>query len=167
MLQCAGMPERDVPVRTLSTRSEAETIALGRELGARLRPGDVVLLFGPFGAGKTHLAKGIAASFGVDEAEVNSPSFVLINEYQADRAHGGVLIFHVDLYRLERPQELRSVGLEDALDPGALAIVEWAERAADRLPAEHLAVFIELAGEHERSFRIEPRGERYSGFFDP
>jgi len=159
------MPERDAPALTVLTRSEAETIALGRALGERLRPGDVVLLFGPFGAGKTHLAKGIAASFGVDEAEVNSPSFVLINQYEADRAHGRVPIFHVDLYRLEQPAELQSVGLEDALDPAALAIVEWAERAPDRFPAEHLAVFIELEGEHERRFRIVPRGARYSGMW--
>ncbi len=156
------MPERDAPARTFGTRSEAETIALGSAIGERLQPGDVVLLFGPFGAGKTHLAKGIAASLGVDAAEVNSPSFVLINQYQADRAHGRMPIFHVDLYRLERPEELQSVGLEDALAPEGLAIVEWAERAGDSLPAEHLAVFIELEGEHERRFRIEPRGKRYS-----
>lgn len=162
MLQCAGMPEREAPARTFVTHSQEQTIALGRRIGERLRRGDVVLLYGPFGAGKTHLAKGLAAAFGVGEAEVNSPSFVLINEYEADRAHGRMAIFHIDLYRLEQPEELRSVGLEDALGGDVLAIVEWAERAPDRFPDQHLAVFIELGGEHERRFRIEPRGERYS-----
>lgn len=150
----------------LHSHSEAETIALGRRLGALLRPGDLLLLFAPFGAGKTHLTKGIAAAFGVDEAEVNSPSFVLINEYEADRAHGRMPIHHVDLYRIETPAELATVGLEDVLSEDGLAIIEWAERAADWFPGEHLAITIAHTGEQERLLRLEPHGPRPSTIVD-
>lgn len=146
----------------LRSHSEAETIALGRRLGALLRPRDLVLLFAPFGAGKTHLTKGIAAAFGVDEADVNSPSFVLINEYEAGRAYGRMPIHHVDLYRVETPAELATVGLEDVLSEDGLAIVEWAEHAADWFPGEHLAIRIAHAGETARLIQIEPHGRRYA-----
>lgn len=149
----------------LHSHSEAETIALGRTLGALLRPGDLVLLFAPFGAGKTHLTKGIASAWGVDEADVNSPSFVLINEYEvapsAHPAHRRMLIHHVDLYRVETPAELATVGLDDVLSEDGLAIIEWAERAADWFPGEHLAIRIEHTGETERLLWLEPRGARY------
>ena len=145
----------------VQSRGEADTIAFGRRLGALLQTGDLVLLFAPFGAGKTHLTKGIAAAFGVPEADVNSPSFVLINEYEADRAHGRIPIYHVDLYRIETPDELASVGLDDVLAADGVAIIEWAERAADQLPREHLAIVIEYQGENERLIRLMPHGARY------
>lgn len=155
---------RDEPASStaleLHSHSEAETIALGQRLGALLRPGDLVLLFAPFGAGKTHLTKGIAAAFGVDQAEVNSPSFVLINEYEADRAHGRMPIHHVDLYRVETPAELATVGLEDVLSEDGLAIIEWAEHAGGWFPGEHLAITIAHTGAHERLIRLEPHGAR-------
>lgn len=143
------------------SRSEAETIALGRWLGALLRPGDLVLLFAPFGAGKTHLTKGIAAAWGVDESEVNSPSFVLINEYESDRAHRRSPIYHVDLYRVETSDELATVGLDDAIAGHGLAVIEWAERAHDWFPREHLAISIRHLSDNERLIRVEPHGERY------
>jgi len=146
--------------------SEAETIALGRQLGALLKAGDVVLLFAPFGAGKTHLTKGIAAALGVDQADVNSPSFVLINEYEADRAHGRISIFHVDLYRIETADELATVGLDDVLIGDGIAIVEWAEHAAEWSPREHLAIRIEHTGESERCIYFIPHGQRYRAIIE-
>lgn len=164
MLQCAAMRYSEAQsldrIEVLST-SEADTIAFGRRLGAALHAGDLVLLFAPFGAGKTHLTKGIAAAFGVDPADVNSPSFVLINEYEADRSHGRVPIYHVDLYRVETPDELATVGLDDVIAGDGLAIIEWAERAVDWLPREHLAIMIDHAGETERLIRLVPHGARY------
>lgn len=147
-------------VLELRSQSEAETIAFGRRLGAQLAAGDVVLLFAPFGAGKTHLTKGIAAAFGVDEAEVNSPSFVLINQYEADRAHGRMPIFHVDLYRIDTPAALASVGLDEVLSDDALAIIEWAERGADWFPREHLRIEMAHLGDSTRRIRLMPHGAR-------
>jgi tRNA threonylcarbamoyladenosine biosynthesis protein TsaE len=143
------------------SRSEAETIGFGRRLGALLRPGDLLLLFAPFGAGKTHLTKGIAAAWGVDESDVNSPSFVLINEYESDRAHRRAPIYHVDLYRVETPDELATVGLDDVIAGHGLAVIEWAEHAQGWFPHEHLAISIEHVSDNERLIRLHPRGKRY------
>jgi tRNA threonylcarbamoyladenosine biosynthesis protein TsaE len=158
-----GMAQGDDTLPTLEfySGSEAQTIAFGRRLGALLRVGDLLLLFAPFGAGKTHLTKGIAAAFGVDEMDVNSPTFVLINEYEADRAHRRIPIFHVDLYRVETPDELATVGLDDVIAGDGIAIIEWAERAADWFPRQHLAIYIEHTGENERLIKLVPHGERY------
>ncbi|HEX6290313.1 MAG TPA: tRNA (adenosine(37)-N6)-threonylcarbamoyltransferase complex ATPase subunit type 1 TsaE [Herpetosiphonaceae bacterium] len=150
----------------LISHSEADTIAFGRRLGALLQPGDLVLLFAPFGAGKTHLTKGIAGALGVDEADVNSPSFVLINEYQADRAHGRTPIYHVDLYRIETPDELATIGLDDVIAGHGIAVIEWAERAAGWFPHEHLAIEITHQGETERRISVRPRGARYAALVE-
>ena len=137
------------------------TMAFGRRLGAHLRTGDVVLLFAPFGAGKTHLTKGIAAAFGVDPDDVNSPSFVLVNQYDGARAHGRITIYHVDLYRIDTPDDLATIGLDDLVNDRSLVVVEWAEHADTLLPGDHLAVSIEIVGEQERVLRLEPHGEHY------
>jgi len=151
-----------VPVLALRSTSVEQTIALGRRLGARLQAGDVVLLFAPFGAGKTHLTKGIAAAWGVDPDDVNSPSFVLVNQYDGDRAHRRLPIFHADLYRVEGADEVASVGLDDLVDAGGLVIVEWAEHAGSFLPAQHVAIHIDVVGENERVLRLEAHGTRYA-----
>jgi tRNA threonylcarbamoyladenosine biosynthesis protein TsaE len=147
----------------VTSHSESETIAFGRRLGALLEPGDLILLFAPFGAGKTHLTKGIAGALGVDEADVNSPSFVLINEYTAARRFAGrrrVPIYHVDLYRIESPDELATIGLDDVIAGDGIAVIEWAERAADWFPHEHLAIQIAYIGETERQIVVRPQGQR-------
>jgi tRNA threonylcarbamoyladenosine biosynthesis protein TsaE len=145
-----------------TSRSANETIEFGQRLGNLLGAGDLVLLVAPFGAGKTHLTKGIAGAFGVVEDEVNSPSFVLINEYEADRLHGSMPVYHVDLYRIETPDELASVGLDDVIAGDSLTVIEWAERASDWLPQEHLLITIELLGPNERLIRLQPYGKRYA-----
>lgn len=147
--------------RVFRSQSEAETVAFGRRLGALLAPGDLVLLLAPFGAGKTHLTKGIAAAWGIDTAEVNSPSYVLVNEYTADAAHGRIPLYHADLYRIESASDLATVGLEAALDGDGICVIEWAERAAGWLPDEHLAVQIEVTGEQSRLIGVEAHGARY------
>jgi tRNA threonylcarbamoyladenosine biosynthesis protein TsaE len=149
----------------VSSGSPEQTMAFGRQLGSHLRAGDVVLLFAPFGAGKTHLTKGIAAAFGVNPDDVNSPSFVLVNQYDAAPkgypVHGRVPIFHVDLYRIDTPEELPSVGLDDLISDRSLVIIEWAEHAGAWLPSEHLAIRIDVAGERERVLHVQGHGERY------
>lgn len=117
----------------VATRSPEATEALGRRLGARLRPGDVVALIGPLGSGKTILARGIALGCGA-AGHIASPSFVVIRVYA-----GPIRVYHADLYRLERPEEIRDLGLEE-LPGGGVLIVEWADRANFMLPEEHVRI---------------------------
>ncbi|HEU4321892.1 MAG TPA: tRNA (adenosine(37)-N6)-threonylcarbamoyltransferase complex ATPase subunit type 1 TsaE [Roseiflexaceae bacterium] len=141
------------------SHSVAQTVRLGQRLGELLERGDVVLLLGEFGAGKTHLVKGVALGLGSDEL-VNSPSFVLINQYRAGPKHRRMPIFHVDLYRIEDPSELAGIGLDDALAGDGVCLIEWAERAAGWLPQDHLLIQLRHTSETKRSIRFIPRGPR-------
>lgn len=143
------------------SNSVAETLVWGYTLGRALQRGDVVLLLGSFGAGKTHLVKGIASAWGVDPADVTSPSYVLINEYTADRAHQRLPLYHADLYRVEGTAELASVGLETALEGDGITLVEWAEHGGGLLPPEHLAIHVTLVSDTQRLLRLVPHGRRY------
>jgi tRNA threonylcarbamoyladenosine biosynthesis protein TsaE len=109
--------------KTLTTRSELETAAAGRELAATLTAGDVVLLSGDLGAGKTAFVRGLAAGLGVHRDEVSSPTFTLVQEYRSGR----LVLFHVDLYRLNDPREIDDLGLDEIAEEGVMAI-EWAEK---------------------------------------
>jgi tRNA threonylcarbamoyladenosine biosynthesis protein TsaE len=140
--------------------SEAQTIAFGRQLGAHLQAGDVLLLLGSFGMGKTHLTKGIAAGLGADLNDVNSPSFVLINEYMADAAHNHMPIYHVDLYRIETEHALSTVGLEQCLDGDGVCVIEWAERAKGWLPPDQIVVEFAEEGPNTRRLRLRAHGAR-------
>lgn len=151
----------EAQILEVRSTSPEQTMAFGQQLGVHLRSGDVVLLFAPFGAGKTHLTKGIAAAFGVAPDEVNSPSFVLVNQYDADRAHHRMPIYHVDLYRLDTPDQVATVGLDDLVSNDSLVIVEWAEHAGSWLSAEHLAIHIAVISENERALRLQAHGVRY------
>lgn len=142
------------------SHSAAQTSRIGQRLGELLRPGDIVLLLGEFGAGKTHFAKGVALGLGSDDM-VNSPSFVLINEYRAGPHHGCVPIYHIDLYRIERPAELAGIGLDDALAGDGVCLIEWAERAQGWLPHDHLAVHLQHLSDTKRVLRFVPSGRRY------
>jgi tRNA threonylcarbamoyladenosine biosynthesis protein TsaE len=140
----------------LRTDSVDETRALGARIGELLQPGDVVLLQGPLGAGKTAMAQGIGRGAGSGDL-VNSPTFVLINEYR-----GRVKLYHVDLYRLEDPEEILQLDLPGYTTDGVL-IVEWPERGAGLLPGEHLHVAIEReedAGPDTRRITLTAFGER-------
>jgi tRNA threonylcarbamoyladenosine biosynthesis protein TsaE len=109
--------------RDVVSHSEEETLEFGRELAASLPVPARVLLHGDLGAGKTTLTRGLVEGFGLDPDEVSSPTFTLINRYE-----GRVRVYHVDLYRIG-PEETPEIGLDEILDdPGAVAIVEWAER---------------------------------------
>src|SRR5438874_5824824 len=106
-----------------TTQTESETAAIGRALAASLAAGDVVLLYGDLGAGKTAFVRGLAEGLGVPPAEVSSPTFTLVQEYRKGR----VPLFHVDLYRLNDPRELDDLGLDEIAEDGVMAI-EWAEK---------------------------------------
>jgi tRNA threonylcarbamoyladenosine biosynthesis protein TsaE len=139
--------------RTTTSRSEAETIAAGREMGGRLRGGDVLLLFGDLGAGKTAFVRGLADGLGADPDEVSSPTFTIVQEY-----HGRLRLQHVDLYRLT-PPEVDDLGLDDLLDEDTVMAVEWAERWSEP-PRGALVVRFSLgATEDERSIVIAPASQ--------
>jgi tRNA threonylcarbamoyladenosine biosynthesis protein TsaE len=141
-----------MPERVVLSRGEAETFAFGGELARGLRPGDVVLLRGDLGAGKTVLARGIAVGLGVPIGEVRSPTFTLVNPY-----HGRVPVYHVDLYRIERAADLDELGLEEILGGDGVAIVEWAERLGAWSPEDALEITIEDRGGSERALRVSDR----------
>lgn len=142
------------------SHSVAQTIRLGQRLGELLQSGDLLLLLGDFGTGKTHFIKGIVQGLGSTEL-VNSPSFVLINEYRAGPHHRAMSIYHADLYRIEDPDEIAGIGLEEAWAGDGVCLIEWAEQAGERLPNEHLAIYLQHLAETKRTLRLVPHGARY------
>ena len=130
--------------------SEEEMIALGEKLAARLPSRAVVLLSGNLGAGKTTLTKGIARGLGAAEPdEVSSPTFTLIHEYG-----NPTRVYHIDLYRLDEPRQLATLGLEEIFDREAVVIIEWPERFRRWLPRDAIEVRIE-ADEDLRNVRVD------------
>ncbi|RMF35688.1 MAG: tRNA (adenosine(37)-N6)-threonylcarbamoyltransferase complex ATPase subunit type 1 TsaE [Alphaproteobacteria bacterium] len=153
------MPETQ-PIATLDLPDAAATAALGARIAPSLAPGDVVLLAGPLGAGKTALARAIIqarlAAHGLCE-EVPSPSFTLVQVYEA----GGTEIWHVDLYRIGDAAEVVELGLADAFET-AICLVEWPDRLGAETPARHLLIALEDAGEGRRA-RVLAYGGGWSG----
>jgi len=133
--------------RSWQTGDEEETLRLGALLADELRPDGVLLLHGDLGAGKTVLARGVARALGIDPAEVQSPTFVLVREHEGA---GGRLV-HVDLYRIE-PDEAAAVGIEELLAGPGVKVVEWAERLPFSPPGA-LRLRIDRAGESAREIR--------------
>jgi tRNA threonylcarbamoyladenosine biosynthesis protein TsaE len=137
-------------VQRFETRSDDETQAVGRQLAAQLPAHGVVLLIGDLGAGKTTLTKGIAEGRGAARAEdVSSPTFTLIQEYGDP-----VLIYHVDLYRLDTEEQARRLGLDDLFDAPALVLIEWGDRFPEMFPPETPIIRLHRTGEEERSIEL-------------
>jgi tRNA threonylcarbamoyladenosine biosynthesis protein TsaE len=147
------------------SHSPAQTIRVGQRLGELLRPGDLVLLQGEFGAGKTHLTKGIAQGLGSADL-VTSPSFVLINEYRAGEAQGRFAIYHADLYRIAEAAELPGIGLDDALSGDGVCLIEWPEQALGWLSDDYLVVQLRHLSETKRVLRFVPHGKRYEDLLE-
>lgn len=133
------------------TASEDETLALGERLAREFPAKQVVLLIGELGAGKTTLAKGIVKGLGAaSPEEVSSPTFTLIHEYGRDGR-----VFHVDLYRLEEPRELATLGLEDLFEREAVVLIEWGERFPQILPAARTEIRITVAEDETRAIDVQ------------
>jgi tRNA threonylcarbamoyladenosine biosynthesis protein TsaE len=131
------------------TATEAETIALGRRIAAELPRKAVVLLIGNLGVGKTTLAKGIAEGLGAASPdEVSSPTFTLIHEYGDGR------LYHIDLYRLEEPREVETLGLDELFDREAVVLIEWGERFPQLLPADRIEIHLRTGGDDVREIEI-------------
>lgn len=138
------------------SRSPSDTVAIGKVLASCLRDGDVVLLHGDLGAGKTTLTKGIAAALEIEDV-VSSPSFSLVNEYDTGLTTAVTRLYHLDLYRLQGEDELASIGFDDFVAPtDGVTIVEWPERAATALPERFLLIEIETVGSDSRRLRFTP-----------
>lgn len=139
----------------LVSHSPEETQKFGARLGELARPGDVFLLVGDLGAGKTCLTQGIAWGLGIEEYTL-SPSFVLVRELR-----GRLPLYHIDLFRLDHIEEIEELGLDDYLYGKGVCVVEWAEKGAGVLPAEHLLIQISYLSGTERSLQLIPRAQRY------
>ena len=132
------------------TRSAEETRALGKRLAGRLQPGDVLLLEGDLGAGKSELTRGIAGGLGVTET-VTSPSFTILNVYESGRCP----LYHFDWYRLESSDELYELGMDEYLGGDGIAVVEWPGRCPDAVPEGAVRIRMTAAGDNERIIESE------------
>ncbi|HEX6923222.1 MAG TPA: tRNA (adenosine(37)-N6)-threonylcarbamoyltransferase complex ATPase subunit type 1 TsaE [Bacillales bacterium] len=135
------------------TNSFEETMAFARDLAAKLEQGDVITLSGDLGAGKTTFTKGLAEGLGI-KRNVNSPTFTIIKEY-----HGRLPLYHMDVYRLESGEE--DLGYDEYFEGEGVSVIEWADRIAERLPAERLNIKIQRTGENDRLITLAPTGNRY------
>lgn len=143
-------------MRQIVSASPAETRALARRLSRCLVGGDVLLLQGDLGAGKTEFVKGLAEGLQVTDL-VTSPTFTLLNVY-----HGAMPLYHFDLYRLEDAEELDNIGFAEYLGGDGVAVIEWPDRFPMEMPSEHILVeLLPGANDQERFVRIEARGSRY------
>lgn len=127
------------------TTSAKETRALGARLATILRPGDVLLLFGDMGAGKSELTRGIASGLGID-GPVSSPSFTILQVYE----DGRVPLYHFDWYRMESVEELYELGMEEYLGGDGIAVVEWPTRCPEAVPESYLEITFTPLGEDTR-----------------
>jgi tRNA threonylcarbamoyladenosine biosynthesis protein TsaE len=146
-----------VTERDLALRTPAATRALGRRLGALLRPFDFVALTGDLGAGKTLLVRGAAEGARVPEDErASSPSFAIVHIYRGGR----VVLQHFDLYRLSGAADLFALGFDDLLREPAATLCEWADRGASALPSDRLEIALAVTGPRSRSARLRASGAR-------
>ncbi len=137
------------------SHSSLHTERIGERLARLARPGDVLALWGELGAGKTVLAKGIAAGLGLDAADVSSPTFLILREHRGGR----LPLFHLDLYRLENA-DLGTTGWEETLESGGLTVIEWPDRIGAALPEDRLDVRLEHIAETKRAVTLRATGPR-------
>ena len=149
------MPSKSMSYLKLISHSPEQTQRLGVSIGELTRPGDIFLLVGSLGTGKTCLTQGIAWGLDIKEYTL-SPSFVIMREL-----YGRLPLYHIDLYRLDHIEEIADLGLDDYLYGNGVCVVEWAEKGLSVLPPEHLMIQISYLSDTERSFQLKPSGKRY------
>jgi tRNA threonylcarbamoyladenosine biosynthesis protein TsaE len=137
------------------THTPEQTVELGRALAKVAIPGDIYLLVGQLGAGKTCLTGGIMRGLGIDEY-AQSPTFVIMRE-----SIGRLPLYHMDFYRLDNITEISDLGLDDYLYGRGVCVIEWAEKGMAVLPDDHLLINIVYLSDEERAFEIIPKGARY------
>lgn len=136
----------------ITSNSPQETIEFGISLGSQLKGGEVVAICGPLGSGKTHLIKGIAAGAGAtDHKIVNSPTFVIVNEYS-----GKLDIYHIDAYRLDSVSEFEMLGFDDFCYPQSVVLIEWADKVESALRnLDYIRIELEHADESKRTIHVK------------
>ena len=140
-----------MPTRETLTHSAAETVAFGRSLAASLAPPKLVLLRGELGAGKTTLVKGIAEGFlAAKEEDVTSPTFTLVHEYRGPQVN----VYHIDLYRVDTPRQLETLGLDDLMADNAVLLIEWGEKFSRFVRERDVEIALESVGEDKRRITI-------------
>lgn len=137
------------------SHSPDQTKDLGNRIGQLVALGDILLLSGELGSGKTCLTQGVALGLGITDY-VTSPSFVLMREY-----HGRLSMYHVDLYRLDNNEEIVNLGLDDYFYDRGISVIEWAEKGLTVLPVEHLLIKISYLSDTARCLKLIPHGNRY------
>ncbi len=144
---------------TFLSNSPAATSSLGKRMGERLEAGSIIALIGELGCGKTLLTRGICAGLGVPLRQVNSPTFVFVNEYR-----GRLPVFHMDLYRLDEIAEGFEIGILDYLAraESGVIVVEWAEKALSLLPDDHLKVQFQVLSARKREIVLSAPGNRFN-----
>lgn len=135
------------------TKGPMETRAVGRQLAEKLRAGDVLLMYGDLGAGKSEMTRGIAEGLGVTET-VTSPSFTVLNVYES----GKIPLYHFDWYRLESAEEIYELGMDEYLGGDGIAVVEWPTQCPDAIPEDHLKIEIVPVDENTREIHWIPQG---------
>ncbi len=133
----------------ITSHNESETIALAKKLAPLFRPGDLVILKGELGAGKTAFVRGLAEALGLDREAVNSPSFTIVNEYPGERP-----MYHLDLYRINDPTELDEIGWDEYLQRPGLIVVEWGDKAGDYLPSQYYVISFQIIDEQTREINV-------------
>jgi tRNA threonylcarbamoyladenosine biosynthesis protein TsaE len=137
--------------REITTHSAEETVAFGRTLARCLAPPKLVLLRGDLGAGKTTLVKGIAEGFeAAREEDVTSPTFTLVHEYRGPQAN----LYHIDLYRVDTPRQLETLGLDDLMAENAILLIEWGEKFARFTKERDVEIVLAQAGENDRHIQV-------------
>jgi len=140
------------------THSAEETTDLGRRLAGELRPPKLVVLRGELGAGKTTLIKGIAQGFqAASQENVTSPTFTLVHEYRGP----GVIVYHVDLYRVDTQRELDTLGIDDLFDENSVVLIEWGEKFGRFLRERDVEITIERLGENDRNITFTTEARRH------
>ncbi len=140
--------------REFITHSAEETIALGRTLAPTLSPPQLVLLRGDLGAGKTTLVKGIVEAFqAASQEDVTSPTFTLVHEYRGPAAN----LYHIDLYRVDTPRQLETLGLDDLIADTNILLIEWGEKFARFVRERDVEIVLERVGENERRVKVSTR----------
>ncbi|MFW6007209.1 MAG: tRNA (adenosine(37)-N6)-threonylcarbamoyltransferase complex ATPase subunit type 1 TsaE [Bacillota bacterium] len=139
----------------IESKKIEDTLNIGEKIGNLAETGQIILLSGELGTGKTVLAKGIALGLGIKRKDITSPTYTIINEYS-----GRLPLYHMDLYRLESEEELYDIGFEEYLDRQGLIVIEWPEIAYNLIPSDYILIEFEVEGDNKRKLNLKIEGKK-------